>query len=102
MDLPGNGTSRDLVKCPRALPQFSELRSTPTAAAAAIAAIAATDSRNMQSQGIQTAVQAVTCPQETTVSFLSLVCVASPLSLISFVYLVCDLTFKSFFLNVLS
>ena len=69
MDLPGYGTSRDL-KCPLTLPQFSELRSMPTAAAAAIAAIAAADSRSMQSQEVQTTVQAVTSPQETSVSFL--------------------------------
>ncbi|KYQ60476.1 RB-associated KRAB zinc finger protein [Trachymyrmex zeteki] len=71
MDLPGNGASRDLVKCPLTLPQFSELRSMPTAAAAAIAAIAAADSRSMQSQGVQTTVQAVTSPQETSTSTLS-------------------------------
>lgn len=69
MDLPGNGGSRDLVKCPRALPQFSELRSMPTAAAAAaIAAIAAADGRSVHSQGMQATVQAVTNPQETPVS----------------------------------
>ncbi|KYN34525.1 RB-associated KRAB zinc finger protein [Trachymyrmex septentrionalis] len=70
MDLPGYGTSRDL-KCPLTLPQFSELRSMPTAAAAAIAAIAAADSRSMQSQEVQTTVQAVTSPQETSTSTLS-------------------------------
>lgn len=95
MDLPGSGASRDLVKCSRALPQFSELRSMPTAAAAAIAAIAAADGRNVQSQGIQTTVQAVTCPQETSVSFLSLLCAAFSPLLLRFVCLVCDLIFNS-------
>ncbi|KAG5326902.1 ZG9 protein, partial [Acromyrmex heyeri] len=71
MDLPGNGASRDLVKCPLTLPQLSELHSMPTAAAVAIAAIAAADNRSMQSQEVQTTVQAVTSPQETSTSTLS-------------------------------
>ncbi|KAL0131850.1 hypothetical protein PUN28_003006 [Cardiocondyla obscurior] len=71
MDLPGNGMPRD-VKCPRTLPQFSELCSMPATAAAmaSIAAIAAADSRNMQSQGMQTAAQA-TYPQETPTNTFS-------------------------------
>lgn len=70
MDLPGNGAFRDLVKSPRTLPQFSELRSMPFDAA--IAAIAAADGRNVQSQGMQTAaVQTVTCPQDTSTSTLT-------------------------------
>lgn len=91
MDLPGSGSSRDLpVKCPRALPQFSELRSMPTvAAAAAIAAITAADGRGVQSQGMQTTAQAVASSQETSVSVLLLLRIAFPLFfLISFVYLV--------------
>ncbi|XP_077261788.1 uncharacterized protein LOC143897210 [Temnothorax americanus] len=63
MDLPGSGMSRDHIKCPRTLPQFSELCSMP--AVAAIAAIAAADGRNMQSQGVQTTAQ-VTFPQDRT------------------------------------
>ncbi|KYN03053.1 PREDICTED: zinc finger protein 880-like [Cyphomyrmex costatus] len=68
MDLPEDEASRDLVKCPLTLPQFSELRSMPTAAAAAIAAIAAADNRSVQSQGVQTTGQA--SPQETSTNTL--------------------------------
>ncbi|XP_011162682.1 zinc finger protein 69 homolog [Solenopsis invicta] len=63
MESPGSGSSRDRpVECPRALPEFSKLRTMPAAAA-----IAAADGRSVQSQGMQTiTTQAVTFPQDTS------------------------------------